>query len=253
MSRWQAAGIHVGITVVVAILVGTLLFGIWYPPPYFGAGGADHLMIVLVSVDLTIGPLLTLIVFKSGKWGMRFDLWVIALLQVTALGYGLSVMAKSRPIFLVGNIDRFVLVPSNAIEDADIAKGHADEYRTRSWTGAQLVGASIPDEAARQKLISAAFAGLDIENFPEYYVPYGDRRAGTGQARQTARDAAQEGWRQHRRRLAGPKPSRSGERRLAAGGVARLRSFDARRPLDRAAAPGLSDRSVVDQDSNSEK
>ncbi len=174
ISRWQAAGIHVGITVVVAILVSTLLFGIWYPPPYFGAGGADHLMIVLVSVDLTIGPLLTLIVFKSGKWGMRFDLWVIALLQVTALGYGLSVMAKSRPIFLVGNIDRFVLVPSNAIGDADIAKGHADEYRTRSWTGARLVGASIPDEAARQKLISAAFAGLDIENFPEYYVPYRD-------------------------------------------------------------------------------
>src|ERR1700742_1955795 len=43
MSRWQGAGIHVGITVVVAILVGTLLFGVWYPPPYFGAGGADHL------------------------------------------------------------------------------------------------------------------------------------------------------------------------------------------------------------------
>lgn len=174
MSRWQAAGIHVGITVVVAILVGTLLFGIWYPPPYFGAGGADHLMLVLVSVDLTIGPLLTLIVFKSGKWGMKFDLCVIALLQVAALGYGLSVMAKSRPIFLVGNIDRFVLVPSNAIQDADLAKGRAEAYRTRSWTGARLVGATIADEAARQKLISAALAGLDIENFPQYYVPYGD-------------------------------------------------------------------------------
>jgi hypothetical protein len=174
MSRWKAAGIHVGITVIVAILVGTLLFGIWYPPPYFGAGGADHLMIVLVSVDLVIGPLLTLIVFKSGKRGMKFDLCVIALLQVTALGYGLSVMAKSRPVFLVGNIDRFVLVPANAIEDADLAKGRADEFRTRSWTGARLVGAAIPDEAARQKLISAALAGLDIENFPEYYVPYGD-------------------------------------------------------------------------------
>jgi hypothetical protein len=174
MSRWQAAGIHVGITVVVAILVGMLLFGIWYPPPYFGAGGADHLMLVLVSVDLTIGPLLTLIVFKSGKWGMKFDLWVIALLQIVALGYGVSVIAKSRPIFLVGNIDRFVLVPSNAIADADLAKGRAEAYRTRSWTGARLVGATIPDEAARQQLISAALSGLDIENFPEFYRPYGD-------------------------------------------------------------------------------
>ena len=174
MSRWQAAGIHVGITVVVAILVGMLLFGVWYPPPYFGAGGADHLMLVLVSVDLTIGPLLTPIVFKSGKWGMKFDLCVIALLQIVALGYGISVIAKSRPIFLVGNIDRFVLVPSNAIADADLAKGRAEPYRTRSWTGARLVGATIPDEAARQQLISAALSGLDIENFPEFYRPYGD-------------------------------------------------------------------------------
>jgi hypothetical protein len=172
ISRWRAAGIHVGITVVVAILVGTLLFGIWYPPPYFGAGGADHLMLVLVLVDLTIGPLLTLIVFKSGKWGMKFDLCVIALLQLAALGYGLHVIAESRPIFLVGNLDRFVLVPSNAIADTDLAKGRSDAFRTRSMTGARLVGASIPDEAARQKLISAALAGLDIENFPEYYVPY---------------------------------------------------------------------------------
>jgi hypothetical protein len=172
ISRWRAAGIHVGITVVVAILVGTLLFGIWYPPPYFGAGGADHLMLVLVLVDLAIGPLLTLIVFKPGKWGLKFDLWVIALLQVAALGYGLHVMAAARPIFLVGNLDRFVLVPSNAITDADLQKGHANAYRERSLTGARLVGARIPDEAARQKLISAALSGLDIESFPEYYVPY---------------------------------------------------------------------------------
>ena len=172
MSRWQAAGIHVGISVLIGILVALLLFGVWYPPPYFVAGGADHLMLVLVSVDLVLGPLLTLVVFKAGKWGMKFDLFAIGVFQACALAYGLHVMAASRPVFLVGNLDRFVLVAANEIEDSDLAKGHGDEFRTRSWLGARLAGARIADEKARQELISAAILGKDIQNYPEYFVPY---------------------------------------------------------------------------------
>ena len=203
MSRWQAAGIHIGITIVVAILVGTLLFGIWYPPPYFGAGGADHLMIVLVSVDLTIGPLLTLIVFKSGKWGMKFDLCAIALLQMAALGYGLSVMSKSRPIFLVGNIDRFVL---GAFER---------DRRCRHRQGARRrVPHALLDRRAARRRVDPGRGGAAAADLRRVFRPrYRELPrvlpalwrcgAGAGQARQTARDAAQEGWRQHRGRLAG--------------------------------------------------
>src|SRR4029078_12975478 len=110
MSRWKAAGIHLSISLLIGLIVGALLFGVWYPPPYFHAAGADQLVLLLVSVDIVLGPLLTLVVFKSGKWGLKFDLTLIAVMQTIALVYGLSVVLRSRPVFLVAAVDRFVLV-----------------------------------------------------------------------------------------------------------------------------------------------
>jgi hypothetical protein len=172
MSRWKAAGIHLAVTASVAILIGALLFGLWYPPPFFGACGADRLMVLMLAVALVLGPLLTLIVFKAGKWGMTFDLVAIACVQLLALGYGLEVTARSRPVFLVGAVDRYVVVASDMVTDADLAKGPQPDFRSRSWTGMRLAGARIPDEQARERLVEAAMAGRDIQNFPEYYVPY---------------------------------------------------------------------------------
>src|SRR5262249_35748019 len=110
MTRWKAATIHSSISAIIAIAVGALLFGVWYPPPYFHAAGADELVLLLVGVDLAIGPLLTLIVFRPGKWGLKFDLVAIGVLQSAALIYGMSVVLQSRPVFLVGVFDRFNLV-----------------------------------------------------------------------------------------------------------------------------------------------
>jgi len=175
ISRWKAAGIHLAISAFIGVSIGLIVFGLWFPPPYFAAAGGEHLMMVLVCVDLVIGPLLTLVIFKQGKKGLAFDLWVIGIAQATALAYGLYVISSSRLIFLVANLDRFIVVAANQINDADLAKGSRPEFRHRSWTGMQLVGAHIPDEAARQRLIDAAMgSGKDVQNFPEYFVPYAD-------------------------------------------------------------------------------
>jgi len=155
-----------------------LLFGVWYPPPYFHAGGADELVLLLVGVDLAIGPLLTLIVFRPGKRGLRFDLVAIGVLQTAALVYGMSVILRSRPVFLVGEPDRFVLVAANQITDVDLAQGHEPTFRLRSWTGPQLVAATLPtDVKERNDLAFGALAGRDIENQPKYYRNYAE--AGT--------------------------------------------------------------------------
>ena len=173
MSRWKAAAIHSSISVVVALVVGTLLLGVWYRPPYFHAAGADELVLLLVGVDLAIGPLLTLIVFRAGKRGLRFDLATIGVLQTVALIYGLSVILESRPIFLVGAVDRFVLVSANEISDEDLAAGSEEAFRQRSWTGPRLVAAVLPaDPKERSDLMSLAFSGRDIQNLPKYYRSY---------------------------------------------------------------------------------
>jgi hypothetical protein len=179
MSRWKAAGIHLSISVVIGMIVGALLFGVWYPPPYFHAAGADALMLLLVGVDLTLGPLLTLVVFKSGKRGLKFDLALIGAMQLGALLYGLSVVLVSRPVFLIGVVDRFVLVAAHDIDSADLAKAKAPEFRSLSWTGPRLAGTHTPGTwQERNKVLFSAMAGKDLEAYPEYYVEYADAAAG---------------------------------------------------------------------------
>jgi len=173
MTRWKAAAIHSSISIVIALIVGALLLGVWYPPPYFHAAGADELVLLLVGVDLCIGPLLTLIVFRAGKPGLRFDLTTIALVQTAALVYGLVVVLQSRPVFLVGVMDRFVLVSANEVTDEDLANGLDSRFRSRSWTGPRLVAAEVPtDPKERSDLGSMALDGRDVQNLPKYYRDY---------------------------------------------------------------------------------
>ena len=176
MSRWKAAAIHLSISATIGVLTLILLFGVWYPPPYFHAGGADELVLLLVGVDLTLGPLLTLVVFRSGKRGLKFDLALIGLMQAAALVYGMNVVLATRPIFLVAVPDRFVLVSANEITDADLALGSEERFRSRSWTGPRLVGVEFPTNLQeRNDLVFAAAAGRDIQNQPRYFRDFGQR------------------------------------------------------------------------------
>jgi hypothetical protein len=175
MTRWKAAGIHSLISAAIALLVGALLFALWYPPPYFHAAGADQLMLLLVGINFAIGPLLTLIIFRPRKWGLKFDLVTIGILQSAALVYGMSVVSQSRPIFLVGALDRFELVSANEITDADLAQGTRPEFRSRSWTGPRLAVAELPTSVKeRNELSTQGLFGRDVQNMPKYYRVYAE-------------------------------------------------------------------------------
>ncbi len=173
MSRWKAAAIHLSISAAIGLIAAILIFGVWYPPPYSQATGATELVVLLLGVDLTLGPLLTLVVFKSGKKSLRFDLSVIALLQACAFLYGMSVVVRARPAFIVGAVDRFVVVGANELDPADLAKGKRPEFRSLAWTGPRLVGAELPtDPAKRNALLFSGVAGKDVDKYPEYYVDF---------------------------------------------------------------------------------
>lgn len=173
MSRWKAASIHLSISVVVGFLVVALLFLVWYPQPYFDASGGQQLIIILLGVDLVLGPLLTLVLFKSGKKGMLFDLCMIGIVQASALIYGLHAIALARPAFIVAAVDRFNVVAANDLDPSDLAKGTQPEYRSVSWTGPRLVAAHLPTDPEKSAAVmTSGLAGKDIERLPEHYVPY---------------------------------------------------------------------------------
>lgn len=173
VSRWQASGIHLLCSLALALTAGVLIFGVWYPQPYTAAAGADRLAMLLIGIDLVLGPLLTLIVYKHGKKGMAFDIAFIAVVQVAALIYGLIVIAESRPVFVVVTPETTFLTQASAVSDADVAQAPDPAHRRRSWLGPVLVAAPPPATAEdREAVLTSGLAGKDINVLPEYFRDY---------------------------------------------------------------------------------
>ena len=110
--RLYASGIHLGLSLLVAGLAALLVFAVWYPYPYREISGGRSLFLLVIAVDVIMGPLLTLAIFNRSKplKELRLDLAVIGMLQLAALAYGLWTVAVARPVHLVFEIDRFRVV-----------------------------------------------------------------------------------------------------------------------------------------------
>jgi len=159
LNRFQAAGIHLAISVVVAAAVLAALLLVWYPQPYFRLAGGAGLMMILIGVDVVIGPLLTLVVFNPAKKSLRLDL---------------AVIAQARPAFVVFAGERFTVVAANAIDPESLASAKPP-FDTLPMDGPRIVGARMPtDPAARERVMLLAAAGIDLPLLPRYYVPFAD-------------------------------------------------------------------------------
>ena len=176
-TRWQASGLHLLISAAIAAAVLTLMLGVWYSTPLFEAEGGLGLVFILVGVDVVLGPLITLIIFKSGKPGLKFDLSVIATLQLSALIYGGYVVFEARPVFLVLVKDQFEVVTAAELKPEWLEAARRPEFRTLPATGPVLVAFEVPaDENERQVIVlSAISGGRDAQHYIQYYVPYADR------------------------------------------------------------------------------
>lgn len=111
-NRLRAAGIHLMLSLAVAAVAALLVFGLWYPYPYREVSGGRELFLIVVTVDVILGPLITLAIFNTTKprRELRRDLMVVALIQLAGLCYGLWTVSLARPAHLVFELDRFRVV-----------------------------------------------------------------------------------------------------------------------------------------------
>jgi hypothetical protein len=179
LSRWQAFFGHFCSSLLLGLGIFLLFRTLWYPDAYWNLSDAGKLLLTIVGVDVTLGPLLTLAVFNPRKRLLMMDLGIILALQLGALAYGLKVMAESRPVFLVAAVDRLVIVAANEVEREDLAGVRDPTWRTLSWTGPVLVGSrnTLEGEARSDFLFETLASGRDIEDFPRFYVPFAESRA----------------------------------------------------------------------------
>lgn len=171
-ARVKAFLLHLAISASIAFLSILLVFQIWYPAPLHTALGVTHIFLLLLLVDVILGPLLTLLVFEVGKKTLFIDMTVISCLQLAALSYGLWTMAEGRPAWLVFNVDRFDVVTVVDIDTRRLEEA-STEYREASWHGPRWVGAVKPDDPTQRSkiLLEATLGGSDVAQRPNLYWP----------------------------------------------------------------------------------
>jgi len=184
-NRQQAALIHLGISALVAAAIFAVMLLVWYPSPWFRAAGGGTLLLLLVGVDVILGPLLTFIVFNPAKKSLFYDLAVIVMLQIAALIYGVHVMALARPAFVVYLRGSFDVVTANDVVTEGMEDSKLAEFQSLPLTGPRLAAARIPVDPGLQLKIGmeSADGGPDFTAYPRYYIPYAT----------AARDAAARG------------------------------------------------------------
>ena len=170
LSRWRAAAIHFALSLVVGLAVVALMMLIWFPAPYFEAMGGGGLLLLIVGVDVVLGPLITLIIFDTKKKSLKFDLSCVAIVQLLALAYGVSMMFMARPVYTVFNTNRFDVVIAADIDATERAKVVLLEFKSLPLYGPQVVAMEQPNDMneARRMIES----GIDTRAFSQHYRPY---------------------------------------------------------------------------------
>lgn len=161
---------HLSLSFLIALLVIGLVFFVWYPSPLATAVGVTHIFLMLLAIDVIIGPVLGFIVYKEGKKTLKMDLSVIILLQLCALGFGIYSIAEGRPVWLAYNVDRFELVRKNEIVVQSTDK-ISPEYESPSWYGVQYVAVKKPSNQNQKNddMFIEALGGVSLAQMPARY------------------------------------------------------------------------------------
>ena len=172
-SRLRAFLIHFIGSILLVCLASALVFLIWHPAPLHQAVGATNMFVIIMAVDVVLGPLMTLIVYKPDKKTLYFDMTIILFFQLAVFAYGVWTVAEGRPVWLVFNGDRFDLVRAYELDISRCDENDSKSFCTRSWLGPGWVAAKGPeDEEERNKLIfESLFAGVDIPQRADLYIP----------------------------------------------------------------------------------
>jgi hypothetical protein len=177
-DRLQASAIHLGISLAIAALAALLVFGLWYPYPHGDAAGGRELFLIVVSVDVILGPLITLAVFnrRKPKDELVRDLTVVGLIQLAALAYGLWTVMVARPVHVVFEFDRFRVVHAIEVPEELLPQAPTD-VRGLPLTGPTVLAVRPfrdVDEETTATLM--ALEGLPLSARPDLWQAYPQAR-----------------------------------------------------------------------------
>lgn len=177
-NRYQAFGTHLFGSMLIALCCSALVFLMWYPTPLNEASGVTNIFLMLLAIDVVLGPVITFIIFNPAKKELKYDLAIVLLIQIAALLYGLNAVFQARPAYLVYSVDRFDLVFANDLTKDKLSKVSNDQFKSLPLGQPQTIAAQMPSDIKMRNdiLFSAAAGGDDLQHFPQFYTPYESKK-----------------------------------------------------------------------------
>jgi hypothetical protein len=173
-ERLRAAALHLALSAGVACAVLALVLLAWYPAPMPALLGVEAILLIMLAVDVVLGPLFTLLVFDRRKRSLRWDLATIAAIQLAALAYGLHTVHQGRPAFVVFVKDRFEVVSPADLHPEARSTARSNPFAATDPLGPRWVAARLPQSAEERSriLFEALSYGRDVQHHPRLYVDY---------------------------------------------------------------------------------
>lgn len=168
--RLKMFAIHLAVSLLFASLSLIWVYFIWHPYPLALAVGVTDIFIMMLVIDTILGPVLTFIVADQTKPSFKFDLSIIALIQISALVYGMYSIAMSRPVWIVFDTARFDLVQARDISSEKIKRVSSPYDQLTFFKPAwSAVKQSQSDAERSQRLFEELETGISPSMQPMLY------------------------------------------------------------------------------------
>ncbi len=173
-SKIKAASIHFLLSLVVITFIICLMIYFWFPSSIIEVSNFKEIVLLIISIDLVLGPILTFVVYKENKKGLKLDLTVIAGLQLSALVFGVYNLYQVHPLYITFNVDRFTLVSAM---DSNPNEVQIESLRKSKFSSPVLVVSELPEDISeKNNLVLNALenGGSSFELNSKYYKPYSE-------------------------------------------------------------------------------
>ena len=152
--RLKAFGLHLlASACVLSVILGGLYLG-WYKWPGWYLTAVGRILLIVCSVDLALGPTLTLIIAnpKKPRRTLARDITMIAVVQLAALAYGTVTLWHGRPLYYTFSANRLETVQASDLEPRRLRSARKENpafaphwYSLPRWVWAPLP--EDPDKA----------------------------------------------------------------------------------------------------------
>ncbi len=177
--RFKALGLHIlASTCALSLILGSLYLG-WYRWPGWYLTDVTHVCLVMVGVDIVVGPLLTFTIAAKNKPRRELvrDVSIIVAVQLVALVYGGVSLWSGRPLYYAYSEGFLQLVQAYDIPPEEVSLGRTrnPQFAPHWYSTPRWIWAPLPkdDSQKREEIVrSAVLGGDDVISMPQYFKPW---------------------------------------------------------------------------------